>query len=277
MSAIETRLEEIYNALLAMDELKINIESDTNASDCYKSNKTKYAQQWESFKDTTKRTAQRNFHQARSVRKRAHFDKLAHYVTTADQIDTPPYEAIMNAIAQISSLSSDHDLGVLTRASIVLRKALNQGIHLDAYRYQALCDMKYQDEVALPWVDAPISQQDALLDRQRQIAAEMTGQCENHKQAVEAHYVQWAQTPIARLMYAYSGVQTMQQTPPLAYASSQAMHTYNAVPVASAASAAPNATPAHTAAQGGEAKFQMPLSWYSNMLTQSHVVSFSAL
>lgn len=256
---VEKRLEEIYQELLTMDELKIDIESNTNASDCYNSSKTKYAQQWEAYKDTTKKTARRNFHQARSLRKRAHAEKLTHYVTTADKIDTAPYEAIMNAIAAIPAINSQQDFDVLSRAQTVLVCARDQGTYIDGIRFAAYSDMMVQEEVHAPMVDADYSQQSALLQRQQQINTDMAQQAATQRKAVEDHYVEWGAKPILKLLDAYHGTNQLQS----------AMANYNPAPYnadqLAPTSGIPQAAPTP--------KFQMPLSWYSNIMTQQHVVS----
>jgi hypothetical protein len=124
-----------------MDELKIDTDSDTNAPDCYNSGKTKYAHQGESHKDTTKTTARRKSIHARIARKKAHLEKVTHFVTTADGIDTPTYEAIMRALAMIPAINLEYDADVLGRASRVLMCAKDQGIYIDSIRYQAQSDL----------------------------------------------------------------------------------------------------------------------------------------
>jgi hypothetical protein len=239
LAATESRLEEIFQALLAMDELKIDIESDTNAADCHTSKKTTYAQQWESYKDTTKTTAHVNFIHARTARKKAHCEKVTHFVTTADAIDTPSYEAIMSAIAVIPAIRSEHDVEVLGRAVQILICAKNQGTYIDGIRYQAQSDVMQLEEALVPLQDAHPSQHAALLARQDQITVDMGQKAAAQKQAVGGY------------------------SPPVAQNAYQA-----------AASPTPPAyTPAPAGAQREGPKFQMPLSWYSNMLTQSHVVS----
>lgn len=244
-----------------MDELKIDIESNTKAADCYSSNKTKYAQQWEAYKDTTKMTARRNFHQARTARKRSHLKNLTHYVTTADQVDTPPYEAIMCAIAAIPAINSQQDVDVLIRAQTILTCARDQGTFIDSLRFAAHSEMLQEEEVHAPFVDADYSQHNQLLQRQQQIISEINQQAANQKQAIENHYIEWGANPILRLMDAYRGTNHLQTATGGGYAG--AVNNAVAAP-AYAASNAPVQAPAP--------KFQMPLSWYSNMLTQQHVV-----
>ncbi|OAL43512.1 hypothetical protein IQ07DRAFT_637026 [Pyrenochaeta sp. DS3sAY3a] len=263
---IERRLEEIYQELLTMDELKIEIESNTNASDCYSNSKTKYAQQWEAYKDTTKKTARRNFHQARSLRKRAHADKLTHYVTTADKIDTPPYEAIMNAIAAIPAINSQQDVDVLSRTQTVLVCARDQGTYIDGIRFAAYSDMMVQEEVHAPMVDAEYSQQSALLQRQQQIITDMPQQAATQRKAVEDHYIEWGAKPILKLLDAYHGTNQLQT----------AMTTYNPAPYNAVQPNDP-AAPGNVTQVAPAPKFQMPYSWYSNMMTQQHVTNMQVM
>ncbi|KAH7066455.1 hypothetical protein FB567DRAFT_581779 [Paraphoma chrysanthemicola] len=273
LAATETRLEEIFQALLAMDELKIDIESDTNAADCYISKKTKYAQQWESYKDTTKTTAHVNFIHARTARKKAHCEKVTHFVTTADAIDTPPYEAIMRAIAAIPAIRSEHDVEVLGRAVQILICAKNQGTYIDGIRYQAQSDVMQLEESLVPLQDAHPSQHAALLARQDQITVEMGQKAAAQKQAVENHCIEYGAKPVFKLIEAYRGVTGAQSVPVGGYCAPVAQNAYQA-----AASPAPPAyTPAPAGAQQEGPKFQMPLSWYSNMLTQSHVTNMQVM
>jgi len=57
--------------------------------------------------------------QGRTARKRSYAERLTHFITTADKIHTPPYEAIMNAVTQIPAVTLDHDIDVLGRAATI--------------------------------------------------------------------------------------------------------------------------------------------------------------
>ncbi|KAH7371668.1 hypothetical protein BKA66DRAFT_590660 [Pyrenochaeta sp. MPI-SDFR-AT-0127] len=266
---VEQRLEEIYSEFLTIDELKIDIESNTNAAECYNSDKTKYAQQWEAYKDNTKTTARRNFHQARTLRKRVHLKKLTHYVTTANQVDTPPYEAIMKAITAIPAINSQQDVNVINRTQAILSTARDQGTYIDGLRFQAHSELMQQEEVYAPMVDADYSQHGALLQRQQQIITDMAQQAANQKKAVEDHYIEWGSKPMLKLLDVFQGTQGLQT----------AMDNYNGTSHAStpASFVTPIAQATGSVAAGPAPKFQMPLSRYSNMLTQQHVTNMQIM
>ncbi|KAF2032405.1 hypothetical protein EK21DRAFT_110078 [Setomelanomma holmii] len=192
-------------------------------------------------------------------------EMVTRFVTTADAIDTPPYEAIRRAIASIPAINPEHDIDILGRASRILICAKDQGTYIDAVRYQAQSDVQQYEEVLIPTADAPVSQHESLLQRQTQISQDMGQKATNQKQAVANHYIEYGAKPIIKLMEAFRGANGMVNG---TGTTCPATSTY--APAVLFPPAAPTYNSAQAGSQQEAAKFQIPLSWYSNMLTQQH-------
>ena len=68
---VEIRTKELHQELQTLEELKIDLESNANATHYYSGGDWSSAQQWEVWKETTKLQSRISFHQGRTRRKHA--------------------------------------------------------------------------------------------------------------------------------------------------------------------------------------------------------------
>jgi hypothetical protein len=259
---VERRAEQIYQDLLTMDELRISLEATANATECYNHNNWDGARSLDDWKESSQLAAKGTFHSKRTARKWDLAAKLSNYYATAEKTNTPPYDAIMLELSRIESLTSsprnEHDRGVLERALTILRVLKDQGCYACSLSWKARSEAMQQDEVfARLETEATIATghelREALLQRQREIIEENEGQAERANKAVTEHYMQYGEAPIMRLL--------------------GELNANSNYPTATATATAGSTEVVTTPPQSARPSFQMPLSWYSDMLTSSHVVS----
>ncbi|KAK4124858.1 hypothetical protein N657DRAFT_336213 [Parathielavia appendiculata] len=264
--SVERRAEEVHQDLLTMDDLKISLEATANATACYSHNDWDAARKWDEWKESSEMAAKRTFHSQRTVRKWDLASRLSNYYNTTEQVNTPPYEAIMLELSRIessldpSSSLNENDRAVLERALTILRVLKDQGCHACSLSWKARSQALQQDEVFARLETEPATTmnyelREQLLQRQREIIEENEGQAERANKAVTDHYVQYGEVPVMRLL----GEVNRNSKSPTA--------------TATAGSGGVVAPPT----QSARPSFQMPLSWYSNMLTSSHVTNMQVM
>ncbi|KAK4102220.1 hypothetical protein N658DRAFT_495574 [Parathielavia hyrcaniae] len=272
--SVERRAEAVHQELLETDELRISLEAAAHAAACHGHGDWDGARRWDDWKGPAQRAARGTFHAQRTARKWDLATRLSGYYATAEQVNTPPYEAIMVELSRVEeeALSfsprgglDENDGAVLERALTILRVLRDLGCHACSLSWKARSEAMQQDEVLArletETADSmTFERRQMLLQRQREIVEENEGRAERANKAVADHFVQYGEAPVMRLL---GRVNTgmMGSNPPTATATATA---------GSSGVASPPTQPARPG-------FQMPLSWYSNMLTSSHVTNMQVM
>lgn len=250
LTLIERRAEDLYQEIQTMEELQVDLESTANSTQFYQAGNTVTGQQWEQWKEPTKKTLKRAFHKERSTRKKAHSELLEKTAVLAETASDPQYEAVMDAIVRLKAIRTKTDCDILDRALTVLRCAKDSSIYIRELSFNARSEALQQEQVHGPMAEAQWQDQDALLQHQRNIIAKIDQEKIDASKKMQEHFVEFAEKPTLALLSAYLAA--------------------NGIPTGGVAAAG----------MGGATKpgeFAMPYSYYQNMMTSMHATQMQVV